>query len=585
MATTEGGDDAISAASTMALQGDPEQEAFKTLLHKFIGVDENHPAYVSLKSYGITTVDDLISQEDRFFLELSTTIIVGTGAKAKEKQEPVVPHKRNLLIYLKHYLLKVADDLGHLCTADEIGALEKGEFDMFRVRARSIEYFAVNGASLLTASASATKGTSTTAVAALPTSTSSAALNFKKGIKRDVTHYPVLKDGRYFNTFEMELKTLARAHDVDEVFNPDYHPLTKEDQELFAEKQKFAMSILVHSIKTDMGLSFVRQHITDYNAQECWKKIINEAKKSTRAELEVSSLQDKIINSRLDTHWKGSASGFLLFWKEQVRKLEDILPSNQHYHWTMKKRLLRAAVNGHPHLAQVDKMDQDQISRKMPALSFEQYFDILLSSAAQVDFENSVNKRPLNNRVVNYLDLSPEEYDELSGSNGVDFNINKAQQGSKGAGGDTKKTSSVHPNSLYVPYGIWEQLTPRIQKLIKDARDSGGGHTTSSNEGTDDNEDNGGEEEATREVNFHGVSTVDLTPKEGETLSERDSRLIFNHLSGREVMDPGDIRRVLSASQDRRMAEVREERSGAAKATKQGEKKTVTINGVVYTPL
>jgi len=51
--------------------------------------------------------------------------------------------------------------------------------------------------------------------------------------------------------------TLAHVHDTHQVFDPKYVPGTQEERELFVEKQKFAMSVLVHSIKTDIGITLV----------------------------------------------------------------------------------------------------------------------------------------------------------------------------------------------------------------------------------------------------------------------------------------------------------------------------------------
>jgi len=58
-----------------------------------------------------------------------------------------------------------------------------------------------------------------------------------------VTHYPTIKDNRFFDRFELELMTQACAHDIDDVFNPSFRPSGADDKELFLEKQKFAMLV------------------------------------------------------------------------------------------------------------------------------------------------------------------------------------------------------------------------------------------------------------------------------------------------------------------------------------------------------
>jgi len=109
------------------------------------------------------------------------------------------------------------------------------------------------------------------------------------------------------------LMTQAHAHYIDDAFNPSFRPSGADDKEQFLEKQKFAMSVLVHCIQTDIGCTFVHEHHQDFDAQECWKKITIEAHKSTCAELEVTALQDKLMQARIDSNWHGTVTGFLLY--------------------------------------------------------------------------------------------------------------------------------------------------------------------------------------------------------------------------------------------------------------------------------
>ena len=67
-------------------------------------------------------------------------------------------------------------------------------------------------------------------------------VSFKKGIKREVTSYPTLKDERYFDSFSRSLYITAKSHDCEEVLDPDYNPSTG-DKELFENKQVFVFSV------------------------------------------------------------------------------------------------------------------------------------------------------------------------------------------------------------------------------------------------------------------------------------------------------------------------------------------------------
>ena len=60
---------------------------------------------------------------------------------------------------------------------------------------------------------------------------------FKKGIKRDASLYPVLKDNRHWNNWQRAVLAQAHAHDIQEVFDVNYVPKNEEEQNLFNEEQ------------------------------------------------------------------------------------------------------------------------------------------------------------------------------------------------------------------------------------------------------------------------------------------------------------------------------------------------------------
>ncbi|KAL7562813.1 hypothetical protein ACA910_006454 [Epithemia clementina (nom. ined.)] len=49
-------------------------------------------------------------------------------------------------------------------------------------------------------------------------------LDFKKGIKRDVEHYPTLKDEHFFDSFSRSVYITATSHDCSDVLIPSYVP-------------------------------------------------------------------------------------------------------------------------------------------------------------------------------------------------------------------------------------------------------------------------------------------------------------------------------------------------------------------------
>ena len=70
---------------------------------------------------------------------------------------------------------------------------------------------------------------STPRAAPSPPSCSSQLLNFKQGIKRDISAYPTLKDEKYYESFKRSVLVTARAHDCEEILQPTYRPRSDVD--------------------------------------------------------------------------------------------------------------------------------------------------------------------------------------------------------------------------------------------------------------------------------------------------------------------------------------------------------------------
>ena len=69
-------------------------------------------------------------------------------------------------------------------------------------------------------------------------------LNFKRGIKRDISAYPTLKDEKYYESFKRSVLATARAHDHEEILQPTFRPRGDADSlELFRLKNYFMYSV------------------------------------------------------------------------------------------------------------------------------------------------------------------------------------------------------------------------------------------------------------------------------------------------------------------------------------------------------
>ena len=80
----------------------------------------------------------------------------------------------------------------------------------------------------------------------------------KKGIKKEETAYPTLKDERYFDGFSRSLYITAKSHECEQVLNPDYTPGSSAEKAFFEAKQIFMFSLFDKHLLTDMGKTIVR---------------------------------------------------------------------------------------------------------------------------------------------------------------------------------------------------------------------------------------------------------------------------------------------------------------------------------------
>ena len=106
-----------------------------------------------------------------------------------------------------------------------------------------------------------------------PPSCSSQLLNFKRGIKRDISAYPSLKDEKYYESFKRSVLVTARAHDCEEILQPTYRPRGDADSlELFRLKNDFMYSVFNKCLLSDMGKTIVRKHLHNMMTQRVWEE-------------------------------------------------------------------------------------------------------------------------------------------------------------------------------------------------------------------------------------------------------------------------------------------------------------------------
>ena len=182
----------------------------------------------------------------------------------------------------------------------------------------------------------------------------SPAESFRRGIKRDPSLFPELKDERHNDAWHRSFMTQARAQGVDDALDVAYVPNTVEAMDLFQEKQKYLYAVLETKVKTDRGKLIVRKYDQTYDARAVYLELCEHHTKSTKAAMSAAALLSYITSERLGTgQWKGTAEGFITHWQEQVRQYERQVPMSDHFSDGQKRTMLENAVRDVDELRQV----------------------------------------------------------------------------------------------------------------------------------------------------------------------------------------------------------------------------------------
>ena len=184
-------------------------------------------------------------------------------------------------------------------------------------------------------------------------------VSFKKGIKREETAYPTLKDERYFDGFSRSLYITAKSHDCEQVLDPDYTP-TNAEEDLFEAKQIFMFSVFDKHLLTDMGKTIVRKYVHTTDAQSVYKDFQEHVKSSSEGASEKRRLTQYVTNTTLDDNYKGKTEQFVLHFNEQFRQLEKISDPPEHFPPQIKLQLLQNAVRPIDDLRIVETLDEYQ---------------------------------------------------------------------------------------------------------------------------------------------------------------------------------------------------------------------------------
>ena len=300
--------------------------------------------------------------------------------------------------------------------------------------------------------------------------------NFKKGIKRDASAYPIFKNERYYNTFIRHFKATAKAQGLNSLMDPNFTPGSDEyEQQLFQDQQDFLYSVLISSLKTDFSEALVKDHEGD---AQLIIELLHEhhTGNSQYSRSEINRITKYLTNIKLDDTWRGTNESFLMHYNDQLRLLDSLVDSDEKLPDNTRVTFLESAVESVPDLRRVkitDNVLQAQLDSTRP-ITYRSYFDLLKDAAFHLD---QATKRGSKIRRTNVHFSGPNNEDDHQNLLSNDHQVIQQEDvcseppeplsysvfQSHFEGSSTSSTQKI-----FLPKPIWEKLSKDQQQMIID---------------------------------------------------------------------------------------------------------------------
>ena len=300
--------------------------------------------------------------------------------------------------------------------------------------------------------------------------------NFKKGIKRDASAYPIFKNERYYNTFIRHFKATAKAQGLNSLMDPNFTPGSDEyEQQLFQDQQDFLYSVLISSLKTDFSEALVKDHEGD---AQLIIELLHEhhTGNSQYSRSEINRITKYLTNIKLDDTWRGTNESFLMHYNDQLRLLDSLVDSDEKLPDNTRVTFLESAVESVPDLRRVkitDNVLQAQLDSTRP-ITYRSYFDLLKDAAFHLD---QATKRGSKIRRTNVHFSGPNNEDDHQTLLSDDHQVIQQEDvcseppeplsysvfQSHFQGSSTSSTQKI-----FLPKPIWEKLSKDQQQMIID---------------------------------------------------------------------------------------------------------------------
>ena len=227
----------------------------------------------------------------------------------------------------------------------------------------------------------------------LPRPVLSAAAEFKKGIKRDITAFTVYRERKAWETWYREFSATAKAQGLGNVLDPDYVPATLDDDEVFKLEQEYTFAVFTKCLKqseaSELVLKFTgpQANNDEGNAQKLHSELVQLMTSGIVARNERQRLEGVLSTTKLNNSWNKGIVAFLLFVSKLIYQLKQLRPPGDTSYgdvWCIHQ--LDVSLVEHKDMSShVQSLASTRMAMGMESLSFEKYLEMVKTHAYTLD--------------------------------------------------------------------------------------------------------------------------------------------------------------------------------------------------------
>ena len=162
------------------------------------------------------------------------------------------------------------------------------------------------------------------------TRTLSAANEFKKGIKRDITVFKTLKDQKQWNPWHHAFDATAIAQGLGNILDVSYLPTTLDEQALFDVLQAYGFAVFTTTLVLAETSTLVSRYsgpsagANEGNAQLLYQDLVNLMSSGVAGGTLHTNLEKQVISLRLTHTWTKGIVSFLTHFTHLIEDLREL---------------------------------------------------------------------------------------------------------------------------------------------------------------------------------------------------------------------------------------------------------------------